>query len=286
MKGIILAGGLGSRLYPLTQTTSKQLLPIYDKPMIYYPLSILMLAGIRDIALISSEEYLRDYKCLLGDGGHLGISIHYLKQDKPNGLPEAFKIAEQFIKGDNVCMILGDNIFYGSDFVSKHILPNLKKNRNSIFTYHVANPSDFGIINLDKDDKIIKIEEKPKKPKSNLAITGLYIFDKNVSKYSRSLKSSKRGETEIIDLIKIYHKKKLLHVEKISRGVAWLDTGTHKNLIDAGDFIKTIESRQGLKIGCIEEISYLKGFINKKALTQIINKMRPCEYKDYLKKVL
>ena len=190
MKGIILAGGLGSRLYPLTQTTSKQLLPVYDKPMIYYPLSILMLAGIRNIALITSKNYINDYKKLLGTGKQLGISIKYLVQKNPNGLPEAFKISEKFIKNESVCMILGDNIFYGAEFVSKHIMPNLNKENNTIFTYHVANPSEFGVIQLDQKDNILSISEKPKKPKSNLAITGLYIFDKNVSSYAKLLKKS------------------------------------------------------------------------------------------------
>ena len=287
MKGIILAGGLGSRLYPLTQTTSKQLLPVYDKPMIYYPLSILMLAGIRNIALITSKDYIKDYKKLLGTGNQLGISIKYLIQKNPNGLPEAFKIAEKFIKNESVCLILGDNIFYGAEFVSKHIIPNLnKENNNTIFTYHVANPSEFGVIELDQNDKVLSITEKPKKPKSNLAITGLYIFDKNVSNYSKLLKKSKRGETEIIDLIKMYHKKNNLHVEKISRGIAWLDTGTHQNLVDASEFIKTIEKRQGLKIGCVEEIALSNKFITKKTLTKTVAKMNKSEYRDYLSKII
>ena len=286
MKGIILAGGLGSRLYPLTQTTSKQLLPVYDKPMIYYPLSILMLAGIRNIALITSKNYINDYKKLLGTGKQLGISIKYLVQKNPNGLPEAFKISEKFIKNESVCMILGDNIFYGAEFVSKHIMPNLNKENNTIFTYHVANPSEFGVIQLDQKDNILSISEKPKKPKSNLAITGLYIFDKNVSSYAKLLKKSKRGETEIIDLIKMYHKKNNLHVEKISRGIAWLDTGTHQNLVDASEFIKTIEKRQGLKIGCIEEIALSNKFITKKTLTETIAKMNKSEYRDYLSKII
>ena len=286
MKGVILAGGLGSRLYPLTKTISKQLLPIYDKPMVYYPLSILMLAGIKDIAIVSSKKHIDDYESLLGNGKSLGISIQYILQDNPNGLPEAFIVAEDFIKNESVCMILGDNIFYGADFVSRHILPNIQNNRNSIFTYHVGNPSDFGVINLDKNNNIIDIEEKPKKPKSNQAITGLYIFDNKVSEYAKLLKPSSRGETEIVDLIKIYLNNKQLHVEKISRGVAWLDTGTHQNLIEAGEFIKTIENRQGLKIGCIEEIAYNNGNIGKNQLEKIISEMKNCEYKDYLTRII
>ena len=286
MKGVILAGGIGSRLYPLTKTISKQLLPIYDKPMVYYPLSLLLLAGIRDIAIICTQNHIEDYKTVLGNGSKIGINIQYILQKTPNGLPEAFILSEEFVNGDHVCMILGDNILYGADFVSKHILPNIIEMKNSIFTYHVANPSDFGVINLDSNDKILGVEEKPDNPKSNQAITGLYIFDNNVSKYSKSLRPSNRGETEIVDLIQIYIEKKLLHVEKISRGVAWLDTGTHQNLIEAGEFIKTIENRQGLKVGCIEEIAYNKGYINANQLNKIISEMKNCDYKDYLIKIL
>lgn len=286
IKGIILAGGTGSRLYPITSVISKQLLPIYDKPMIYYPLSILMLAGIKEIAIVVSPSNLKDYQKLLGDGSKLGIFIKFFIQNKPDGLPEALNITESFIKNHKVCMILGDNIFYGSNFVNEYLKKELKKKGSSIFLYSVQDPSRFGIAEIDKNNQIKKIIEKPKKPKSNLAITGLYIFDARVTLFSRNLKLSKRGETEIVDLLRIYHKNNELNFRILNRGIAWIDTGTPESLINASQYIEIIEKRQNTKIACIEEISLRMNFIDKKRYLTLIKSYNKSPYKNYLKSIL
>lgn len=285
MKGILLAGGLGNRLFPLTKSLSKQILPVFDKPMIYYPLSVLMLAGITDVAIVTKEDDLLSFSNLLGNGNNLGLNIKYFVQDKPSGIPEAFLICEKFIENNRVMMILGDNIFYSNGFIN--ILNDIKKNSGAtIFSYAVQNPCDFGIVNINNTGKITSLEEKPVSSESNLAITGMYFFDKNVSDYSKKLKPSKRGELEIIDLIKIYLQKNKLNYVKLGRGFAWLDTGTSNSLIEAGKFIEIIEKRQGLKIGCIEEIAFQKGLISKSELKKLICKYPDCEYKFYLEKLL
>ena len=286
IKGIILAGGTGSRLFPITNVISKQLLPIYDKPMIYYPLSILMLAGIKEIAIIVKPNNLEAYKAFLGDGSQLGISINYFVQEKPNGLPEAFNITANFIKNHKVCMILGDNIFYGSDFINKYLRPTIKKNGSSIFLYSVHDPSRFGIVEFDKNNKIKNIIEKPKRTNSNFAITGLYFFDEKVSSFSRNLKPSKRGETEIIDLLNIYKKRRSLNFKVINRGIAWIDTGTPESLIRASQYIEIIEKRQNTKIACLEQIALEMGYININEYKNLIKKYPVSAYKDYLISVL
>lgn len=285
MKGILLAGGLGNRLFPLTKSLSKQILPVFDKPMIYYPLSVLMLADVTDIAIVTKEDDLLSFSNLLGNGSDLGINIKYFVQDRPTGIPEAFLICEKFIEKEKVMMILGDNIFYSNGFIN--ILNDTKKNSGAtIFSYAVQNPCDFGIVNINRNGKIISLKEKPKNSLSNLAITGMYFFDENVNNYSRKLKPSKRGELEIIDLIKIYLKKSELKHVRLGRGFAWLDTGTSNSLIEAGKFIEIIEKRQGLKIGCIEEIAYRKRLITKSEFKKLIYKYPDCEYKLYLKKLV
>ena len=286
VKGIILAGGNGSRLTPITNVISKQLLPIYDKPMIYYPLSILMLADIREIAIIVSPDHIKKYQDLLGDGSHLGISIKFFEQSRPRGLPDAFNITSNFIKGSRVCMILGDNIFYGSNFINKYLINQIKNPGSTIYLYSVSDPSRFGIAELDNNKNLKKISEKPKNSQSNLAITGLYLFDKNVSEYSKDLKPSKRGETEIIDLLNKYLKKNLLHYKIMNRGIAWIDTGTPESLINASQYIEILEKRQNTKIACIEEISYKKKYIDKKQYKKILNSYNNSPYKDYLKSVI
>ena len=286
MKGIILAGGNGTRLYPATKVISKQLLPIYDKPMIYYPLSILMLAGIREILIISTPKDENDFKELLGDGSNLGINIKYKVQNHPNGLAEAFILGEEFIGTDNVCLILGDNIFYGQG-LSKLLkkAQDLKKG-GIIFAYQVSDPKRFGIVEIDENQSIKSIEEKPDNPKSNLAVTGIYFYDNNVIEISKKLKPSKRGELEITSVNKEYLKRGLLKAYKLGRGVAWLDTGTSESLIDAGQFVRTIEERQGYKIACLEEISYLNEWIDKKEFLKNANSFKDCSYKEYLLKLL
>ncbi len=284
-KGIILAGGLGTRLYPLTKTTSKQLLPIYDKPMIYYSLSVLMLAEIREVLIITSPEHNHAYKKLLGDGSKFGMKIKFKIQSKPNGLPEAFILGKKFIGNSNVCLILGDNIFYGQMF--KTFLLNAMKLRYgaSVFSYQVNNPKEFGVIKFNKDKKAILIEEKPKNPKSNYAISGLYFYDNKVVSYAKKLKPSKRGELEISDLNNIYLRKKQLNVIQLGRGFAWLDTGNHENILEASNFIQVIEKRQGLKIACIEELAYRNQWITKKELLKIAKNMIVGSYSDYLKSI-
>ena len=281
-KAIILAGGKGTRLSPLTKVLNKQLLPLYDKPLIFYPLSVLMLAGIKEILIITNKGETNLFKKILGNGENLGIKIFYKEQKKPNGLPEAFIIGEKFIKNQSVALILGDNFFYGQGFTNR-IKEKIKENRGAtIFTYIVNNPKDYGIIELDKNNKIKNILEKPKKTKSRLAITGFYLFDKNVIDFSKQLKPSKRKELEIVDLIKKYFKKKTLDAEFMGRGSAWLDTGNVQNLNETAQFISSIERRQGLKIGCLEEIAYMNNWISKKNIIKAVKFYGNCEYSEYL----
>lgn len=285
MKGIILAGGSGTRLYPLTMTISKQLLPVYDKPMIYYPLSILMLAGIREILIISTPEHLPLLKVLLGSGEELGCSFSYEIQEHPNGLAEAFIIGGSFIGNDSVALVLGDNIFYGSE------LPKLLKSKvnpigATIFAYPVVDPERYGVVEFDKDYKVISLEEKPIRPKSNYAIPGLYFYDNSVVEIVKSIKPSARGELEITDLNKTYLERGTLNVGVLSRGTAWLDTGTFDSLHEASEFVKVIEKRQGFKISCIEEISYRSGFIDKEKLLNLALKYGKSGYGDYLKRLV
>jgi glucose-1-phosphate thymidylyltransferase len=281
-KAIILAGGKGTRLSPLTKVLNKQLLPLYDKPLIFYPLSVLMLAGIKEILIITNRGETNLFKKILGNGENLGIKIFYKEQKKANGLPEAFIIGEKFIKNQSVALILGDNFFYGQGFTNR-IKEKIKENRGAtIFTYIVNNPKDYGIIELDKNNKIKNILEKPKKTKSRLAITGFYLFDKNVIDFSKQLKPSKRKELEIVDLIKKYLKKKTLDAEFMGRGSAWLDTGNVQNLNETAQFISSIERRQGLKIGCLEEIAYINKWISKKNIIKAVKFYGNCEYSEYL----
>jgi len=285
MKGMILAGGNGTRLYPITKGICKQLLPVYDKPMVYYPLSTLMLAGIKDILIISTPAALPQFKCLLGDGSSLGIRISYAQQLKPRGIAESFIIGERFIGKDKVALILGDNIYYGSDLVQILKKASSHKAGATIFGYYVNNPQRYGVIGFDKKGKVNSITEKPKKPASNWVITGLYFYDNNVVSIAKKVKPSARGEIEITDVNKEYLRRGKLKVVTLGRGFAWLDTGTYDSLVDASSFIKTIEERQGLKIGCVEEIAYNMGYINAKELLGIANSI-PTEYGNYLKNIL
>lgn len=286
MKGIILAGGSGSRLHPLTKVVSKQLLTIYDKPMIYYPLSTLMLAGIKDILIITTSKDNHLFKILLGDGSKLGINIEYAIQEKPSGLPEAFVIGKNFIGNSNVCMILGDNIFHSDTFINKYLIPSFEKNISTIFGYYVNDPERYGVIELDNKNNILSIKEKPELPKSNYAITGLYVFDKDASEIAKKLLPSKRGETEIADMLNYYLNNKTLRVDLLGRGVTWLDTGTPKSLHDASSYIQVLEERQGLKIACIEEIAYQKKYISKEQLTNLAEPLKYNDYGKYLMQVL
>jgi len=280
MKGIILSGGTGSRLYPLTTTVNKQLLPVYDKPMIYYPISTMISCGIRELCIISTPEYLPLYERLFGDGKHLGLDICYKVQYKPRGIAEAFIIAEDFIKDDIVGLILGDNIFHGM----AKIKPTL--DGAIIFAYQVNNPSDYGVVEFDNDNKVISIEEKPKEPKSNFAVPGLYFYDNKVIEYAKNLKPSARGELEITDLNRLYMERQKLSVIPFPRGTVWLDAGMPDSLYQSGAYIQTIQERQGIKVGCIEEECYRKKFINKQQLSIIVDKMPNSEYKNYLSKIL
>lgn len=280
MKGIILSGGTGSRLYPLTTTTNKQLLPVYDKPMIYYPLSTLITCGIREICIISTPEYLPLYEKLLGNGKNLGLDICYKIQYKPKGIAESFIIAEDFIGNDTVGLILGDNILHGMARMKPFL------NGGIIFAYQVNNPTDYGVVEFDDNGNVLSIEEKPKQPKSNYAIPGLYFYDNSVIQLSKTLKPSARGELEITDLNKLYLEQQRLSVIPFPRGTVWLDAGTPETLYQSGAYIQTIQNRQGIKVGCIEEDCYRKKFINKQQLSNIVDKMPKCEYKDYLTKLL
>ena len=280
-KGIILAGGTGSRLFPITNAVCKQLLPVYDKPMIYYPLSTLMLAGVRDILIITTPEDLENFKNLLGDGNNLGINLHYEIQDKPQGLAQAFLIGENFLNGSPSIMILGDNLFYGKGFVNQLKASSLRKN-STIFAYPVSDPERYGIVDFDKEGKVKSIEEKPLQPKSKYAITGLYFYDESVVEKAKLVTPSDRGELEISDLNKFYLEEGTLNVELFNRGMAWLDTGTTDSLLDASSFIKTIESRQGLKISCPEEIAWRNGWISDKQLITLSQSLKKSGYGEYL----
>lgn len=284
MKGIILAGGKATRLYPITRGVCKQLIPVYDKPMIYYPLSVLMLSGIRDILIISTPQDIPRFKDLLGSGKELGIKLSYAVQDEPRGIAESFIIGKDFIGKDSVGLVLGDNIFYGHDLTGILKEASALKKGALIFGYYVKDPSRYGVIDFDKQHNVIAIEEKPRKPKSNYAVCGLYFYDNDVVKIAAGLKPSARGELEITDINNIYLRKKMLKVKLFARGFAWLDTGTHNALIDASMFIKTVEERQGLKIGCIEEVAYRAGFINSKQLQRLARGTN-AEYAEYLKRV-
>jgi glucose-1-phosphate thymidylyltransferase len=285
-KGIILAGGYGTRLGPLTKGVNKQLLPLYDKPLIYYPLSVLMLAGIKNILIITNKGEKYNFIKLFGDVSQLGIKISFLEQDRPRGLPDAFIIGKNFIGKDDVVLILGDNFFYGQGFTNR-LKGALNKNKGAtIFTYIVNNPSDYGILEVDNKNKIKRIVEKPSKPKSNLAITGLYFFNHKVVNFAKTLKPSKRNELEIVDLLNIYLQNKSLKSEFMGRGSAWLDTGNATNLFNASQYIAAIEERQGLKIACIEEISYQNKWISKTQILKRINFYGKCDYSNYLKKII
>jgi len=284
MKGIILAGGSGSRMYPISQVYSKQLTLIYDKPLIYYPLSVLMLGGIKEILIISNEETIPYYHKLFKDGSHLGLSIEYAVQAAPNGIAEAFILGDNFIGGDAVTLILGDNIFYGNlDFFYHGIEHNYGA---TVFGYRVTDPERYGVVEFDKNGKALSIEEKPQKPKSKFAVPGLYIYNNEVITISKNLKPSPRGELEITDVNNVYLAKEELRVEKIGRGVAWLDTGTPEALLQASNFFGTIEDRQGLKVACIEEIAYYMKFISKEQFEKVIFGMPKCQYKNYLQNIL
>lgn len=280
-KGIVLAGGSGTRLFPMTKGICKQLLPIYDKPMIYYPLSVLMLAGIRDILIISTPDDTPVFEKLLGDGKQLGISISYKVQEKPNGLAQAFILGEEFIGNDNVCLILGDNIFHGPGF-EKLLKSAVKSDNATVFGYYVKDPSRFGVVEFNTEGKVISIEEKPKYPRSSYAVTGLYFYDNSVIDIAKKLKPSRRGEYEITDINKEYLKQGKLNVEVLGRGFAWLDTGTPEALIDAANYVKTVQDRQGLMIACLEEIAYNKRYITRSDLIDLYNTMSNSEYGRYI----
>jgi glucose-1-phosphate thymidylyltransferase len=288
MKGIILAGGSGTRLYPITKGISKQLLPVYDKPMIYYPLSILMLSGIREILIISNPEYIDNYKQIFGDGSQLGLKLEYKIQEKPRGLAEAFLLGEEFIGNDNVCLVLGDNIFYGDGLTkllkhSKETVEN--ENKAVVFGYYVSNPTAYGVVEFDENMNAISIEEKPKNPKSNYAVVGLYFYPNDVVKKAHKVEPSDRGELEITTINEMYLKEDRLKVELMGRGYAWLDTGTHDNLLEASHFIATIERRTGLKVACIEEIAYQNGWISKEELIKLGEELKKTGYGQYLLKI-
>ena len=288
MKGIVLAGGSGTRLYPSTMAVSKQLLPVYDKPMIYYPISVLMLAGIREILIISTPQDLPNFEKLLGDGSQFGVSFSYKVQPSPDGLAQAFILGEEFIGDDSVALVLGDNIFYGQGFSS--MLKNAVKaaeikDEATVFGYYVKDPERFGVVEFDDHGKAISIEEKPKSPKSNFAVTGLYFYNNKVVEYAKSLKPSDRGELEITDLNKIYLDNNKLNVELFGRGFAWLDTGTHKSLLQAGQYVQTIEENQGIKIACLEEIAFRMGFLSKDEIVRFSEKYKNNEYFSYVREL-
>ena len=286
MKGIILAGGAGTRLYPASLPISKILLPIYDKPMIYYPLSTLMMAGVRDILIITSPEDIDNFKKLLGDGSQWGISLSYVPQLVKKGIADAFILGEDFIGADRVALILGDNIFYGNGF--EQILQSAKQNTAgaTVFAYEVRDPERFGVVSFDKDGNAVSLEEKPQHPKSNFAVTGLYFYDNQVVSYAKQLKPSPRGELEITDLNKVYLADKALHVARLERGFAWLDTGTHESVLQAANFVHSMQLNQGIEIACLEEISLKKGFITKAELAQTLSKYPPNAYYQYINRLL
>ena len=284
-KGIILAGGSGSRLHPITLGTSKQLLPIYDKPMIYYPLSVLMLAGIREILIISTPEDLPNFQKLLGNGDDLGIELSYKVQPSPDGLAQAFILGEEFIGDDNVCLVLGDNIFYGQSFSQQLSRATEQEVGATVFGYYVSDPERFGVVEFDQDGKALSIEEKPNHPKSSYAVTGLYFYDNQVVDIAKNVQPSHRGELEITDINNAYLERQQLNVELLGRGFAWLDTGTHDSLLEAGQFVQTIEHRQGLKVACLEEISYHNGWLNDVQLLERANFFKKTGYGQYLLKL-
>ena len=287
MKGIVLAGGSGTRLYPSTMVVSKQLLPVYDKPMVYYPISVLMLAGIKDILIISTPHDLPNFEKLLGDGSQFGVKFSYKVQPSPDGLAQAFILGEEFIGKDSVAMILGDNIFYGAGF-SKSLKESAKRADEglaTIYGYYVKDPERFGVVEFDKNGKALSLEEKPENPKSNYAVTGLYFYDNNVIEYAKNLKPSTRGELEITDLNKIYLQKQKLHTELLGRGFAWLDTGTHNSQLKAGQYVQTIEENQGIKIACLEEIAYRMGFLEQDIIKSEAEKYKNNEYFSYVKNI-
>ena len=283
MKAILLAGGTGSRLFPITKGVSKQLLPVYDKPMVYYPLSVLFLAGIKEVLLISTPQDINSYKRLLGDGSQWGITLQYKIQEQPKGLAEAFLLGEEFIGSEPVCLILGDNIFYGNTLSEKLLnCVEISQTKASVFGYHVEDPRRYGVISFDNDGNAISIEEKPKQPKSNYAVVGLYFYPNTVIEIAKKIKPSGRGELEITDINQTFLKQGNLHVETLGRGFAWLDTGTHESLLEASLFIQTVEKRQGLKVGCLEEIAYEKEFISKEQLLAQAKTLKGTTYGDYL----
>ncbi|GAX87608.1 glucose-1-phosphate thymidylyltransferase [Lebetimonas natsushimae] len=287
MKGIILAGGKGTRLYPITKGISKHLLPLYNKPMIYYPLSILMLSKIKEILIISNYEYIKNYKRIFKDGSQLGLKIKYAVQEEAKGIAEAFILGEQFIENKNVCLVLGDNIIYGHGLIDllNNAKKNVKKNNSVIFGYNVNNPQEYGIVEFDKNGKVISIEEKPKNPKSNYAVVGLYFYPNDVIKKAYNVKPSARGELEITSINEMYLKENRLKVELLGRGYAWFDTGTHDSLLDASNFIRTIEKRTGLKVACIEEIAYNNKWIDRNQLQKLAKKFEKTEYGKYLMEI-
>ena len=286
MKGIVLAGGSGTRLHPITRGISKQMLPVYDKPMIYYPLSVLMLAGIREILVISTPEDLPGYRKLLGDGADFGIQLSYAEQASPDGLAQAFLIGETFIGDDNVCLVLGDNIFYGYGFSAMLREAAQRDKGATVFGYHVNDPERFGVLAFDANGKVISLEEKPAKPKSNYAVTGLYFYDNRVVEIAKNVKPSERGELEITDVNRAYLETGELNVSVMGRGFAWLDTGTHDSLMEAGQFVQTIEHRQGLKVACLEEIGYRNGWLSEEAMHRQATALAKTGYGQYLQRVL